>query len=106
FKNINHWNQAIHLEMEKTVTFSIIKKAMKEVMKNHPTLQIRFMKEENDHWVQQYMNDGNSLKVVNVKDNNYEEKNTESNLFSLAQKFQGNLDITDGPTVLAVLVEN
>ncbi|TES55744.1 amino acid adenylation domain-containing protein [Halalkalibacterium halodurans] len=107
FNYPNHWNQAIHLKIDKTLPFVMIKEAMEAVIGQHEALHMRFMYKEGE-WIQKYMPDHKSVQIINIKTNHTHPNamNSTQDVATSIGSLQQALDLQEGPTVLAALLEN
>lgn len=94
----NHWNQALRLKVCHSVTFNFFKQAMKCLVETHESLRLRFSKGETG-WIQEYMNDNQSLDVTYIDFSKTQEQNKK--VIEYAGNLQKSLDITKGPLISA-----
>lgn len=93
FKNPNHWNQSILLEVTEKIDTDIFYAAVKEIMKHHDVLRLRFLKEGGNYrQIFSEMNSSVPFEVVELTGGNIEKTVTEK-----SAEFQSTLNIEKGP---------
>jgi amino acid adenylation domain-containing protein/non-ribosomal peptide synthase protein (TIGR01720 family) len=99
--NPNHWNQALLLEVNKSLEASTVAAAIKAIAVHHDSFRLRFQKEENV-WYQFYTENesGFCLEIVDLALKSEFEQNAA--MSEVCQGLQRSLDLTNGPLARAV----
>lgn len=98
FANPNHFNQAVMLELDPSVTLEMIAKAAEILVTHHDSLRARFERRENGQWQQSYSVPLTpSLETIDLSSLSPEARTAA--IVEAAAKWQASLDIATGPLV-------
>ncbi|MBW4566490.1 MAG: amino acid adenylation domain-containing protein [Tolypothrix carrinoi HA7290-LM1] len=99
--NPNHWNQALLLEVNKSLEAATVAAAIKAIAVHHESFRLRFEK-ESGVWRQFYteQESGFSLEIVDLALEREFEQNAA--MSEVCQRLQRSLDLTNGPLARAV----
>ncbi|GEM_PF-1247716 len=96
FKNPNHWNQSILLEVSGKINTELFAKAVKEIMKHHDVLRLRYVKDTNGY--RQIFSEMNSHVPFVVEDLSAIESGKISAIITeKSNVYQSSLNIKKGP---------
>jgi len=102
FEEISHSNQAVLLELNKSVSAEQLDQFVKAIFKQHDALRFVYKKEA-DQWTQQYGDQSGELHRVNLNEISPEQLSAE--ITTQCEHYQRSLDITKGDLIRVVLME-
>lgn len=96
--NSNHFNQAVMLELNPSITAELVSKAAESIVAHHDILRARFTRDETGRWNQQILPPFQpSIETVDLSTSPLEDQATA--IEQEATKWQASLDITNGPLI-------
>ena len=103
--NLNHWNQAVLLEVNQSLDVQAIQKAIETVSLHHDVFRLRFEKQAQS-WRQFYCdNDGEfAWEVIDLSTQSQQEQNATMEKHSI--HLQQSLDLNQGPLAGAILFQS
>lgn len=106
FKNINHFNQAILLEINEKIDVKILADTIKELIKCHDALRLRFYKVD-DYWQQNFLSVDSNTVPLFIEELNFMHSNDVINYIQKkCESYQNKINIVDGPLCALVLFRN
>ncbi|UZO79163.1 amino acid adenylation domain-containing protein [Aquimarina sp. ERC-38] len=85
----NHYNQSMLLEVDRKISFDVMKKVVAILINKHDSLRLSFNLKKKQGWSQNYIKDKEAILFK-------ERCNSKKELSIVCQKYQENLDITQG----------
>ncbi|MEO6230171.1 MAG: non-ribosomal peptide synthase/polyketide synthase [Ferruginibacter sp.] len=101
-KAVDHFNQAILLGINKTITKEILEKAIEQLLLQHDALRFKYSK-ENNQWQQEYGTDKSSVTTINLTDQS--NGTLADKIRAAADQSQRMLNIATGKLVNVVLMQ-
>lgn len=101
FPNVNHWNQAVLLEVTADYSGKHIEQALKSVVAQHDAFHLRFHRED-DRWRQTYGNINSSVAFEEADSPDLGESSQREQFEAHCNRAQSSLSISDGPLIKAV----
>ena len=96
FKNQNHWNQSILLEVNDNLDVELLEKTIAKLIEHHDALRLSFHN-INSEWVQQYSSIKNNIPFEHFDLSQFSKEDKTIEIAKKSKEIQNSLDIGLGP---------
>lgn len=96
FKNQNHWNQSILLEVNDKLEVELLQQTISKLIQHHDALRMRF-ENINDEWIEQYSSVNKKIPFEHFDLSQLSTENKIVEIEKQSKEIQNSLDIGSGP---------
>ena len=100
----HHWNQSVFLEVRERINPDLLTEVLKELLKHHDGLRLRYSFEETG-WQQTYADFDETVPLTYFDFSNLSKSEQQSAITTKATKLQSSLNLTEGPLLQVALFD-